>query len=62
MFNAATELFDLGAYHFLRLKSLIPSHVSSIHMNRVLGGYDNNAITHLYLNIKLLLLLPPTGI
>ena len=62
MFNFANELLDFGAYHFIRQKSLIPSQVSSMNIKRVFNGNDNNAMANRYLNIKLLLRLPPTGI
>ena len=60
--NAATELLVLELCHFFLRKSLIPSQVSSKHINLVSGLSFRNANAHCYLNIKDLLEFPPTGI
>ena len=62
IFKALTELLVLLLYHFLLRKSLIPSHVSSKHINLVSGLSLKNANAHYYLNIIDLFELPPTGI
>ena len=60
--RAATEFEVPGAYHLVFLKSLIPSQVSSqLIITLSLKSYKN-LIAHLYLNTRLLSLLPCIGI
>ena len=62
MLRAATEFVVPGACHFLRRKSLMPSHVSSmLRYTLLLWSRSRAAMTHRYLSIKLRGLLAPIG-